>query len=82
MTGHMPAPCLRAASARLVGDTLRAVAIAYRPRRQEGASDRPAYEAAVAELHGRVPHLTDQAATSRSIGSRTRSAGSRAHGAR
>jgi hypothetical protein len=40
---------------------LRAVAIAYRARRQEGTSDGPAYEA-VAELHGRAPDLTDQAA--------------------
>jgi hypothetical protein len=41
---------------------LRAVAIVYRARRQQGASDGPAYEAAVAELHGRAPDLTDRAA--------------------
>jgi hypothetical protein len=62
MTGHTPPPSLRAAIARLDRDTLRAVPIAYRARRQEGASDGSAYEAAVAELHSRAPHLTDQAA--------------------
>jgi hypothetical protein len=41
---------------------LRAVAIAYRMRRQEGASDGPAYEAAVAELRGRGPDLPHQGA--------------------
>jgi hypothetical protein len=62
MTGHTPPPSLRAAIARLDRDTLRVVAIAYRTRRQAGASDGPAYEAAVAELHDRAPDLTDEAA--------------------
>jgi hypothetical protein len=62
MTGHTPPPALCAAIARLDRDTLRAVAIVYRARRQEGTCDSPAYEAAVAELHGRAPDLTDRTA--------------------
>jgi len=62
MTGHVPPPSLRATIARLDRDTLRSVAITYRTRRQAGASEGPAYEAAVAELHGRAPDLTDRAA--------------------
>jgi hypothetical protein len=62
MTGHTPPPSLRATIAQLDRDTLRAVAMAYRAQRQAGASDAPAYEAAVAELHGRAPDLTDRAA--------------------
>jgi hypothetical protein len=62
MAGHTPPPFLNAAIARLDRDTLRAVAIAYRAQRQAGASDGPAYEAAVAELHSRAPDLTDQTA--------------------
>jgi hypothetical protein len=60
MTGHTPPPALCAAIARLDRDTLRAVAIVYRAGRQQGASDGPAYEAAVAELHSRAPDLNDQ----------------------
>jgi hypothetical protein len=60
-TGHTPPPSLRATIARLDRDTVRAVAIAYRTRRQAGASDGPAYEAAVAELRDRAPDLTNQA---------------------
>jgi hypothetical protein len=59
MTGHKPPQSLRAAIARLDCDTLRAVAIAYRAQRQAGASDGPAYEAAVAELRGRAPNMAD-----------------------
>jgi hypothetical protein len=62
LTGHTPPPSLRATIAQLDRDTLRAVAVAYRARRQAGASDRLAYEVAVAELRGRAPDLTDQAA--------------------
>jgi hypothetical protein len=62
MTGHTPPPSLRAAVSQLDRDTLRAVATAYRARRQEGASDGPARDAALAELRGRAPDLTDQAA--------------------
>jgi hypothetical protein len=59
MTGHTASASHRAAIARLDRDTLRAVAIAYRAQRQECASDYPAYEAAVGELHSRVPELPD-----------------------
>jgi hypothetical protein len=62
MTDHTPRASQRAAVARLDRETLRAVAIAYRGRRQQGASDHPAYETAVAELHARAPDLTDQEA--------------------
>jgi hypothetical protein len=62
MTGHTPPPSLRTAIARLDRETLRAVAIAYRARGDRGASDHPAYEAAVAELRSRAPDLTDQEA--------------------
>jgi hypothetical protein len=62
MTGHTRRASQRAAIARLDRDTLRAVAMAYRAQRQEGASDGPAYEAAVAELYSRAPDLTDQEA--------------------
>jgi hypothetical protein len=57
MTGHTPPPFLNAAIACLDRDTLRAVAIAYRSQRQAGASDGPAYEAAVAELRARAPDM-------------------------
>ena len=63
MTGHTPPPSLRAVIAHVDRNTLRAaVAIAYRAQRQEGASDGGPYQAAVAELHGRAPDLTEQAA--------------------
>jgi hypothetical protein len=62
VTSHTASASQRAAIARLDRETLRTVAIAYRARRQEGASHGPTYEAAVAELHSRAPHLTDQAA--------------------
>jgi hypothetical protein len=62
MTGHTPPPSLRATIAQLDRDTLRAVAMAYRAQRQQGSSDGPAHEAAVAELRCRAPDLTDQAA--------------------
>jgi len=61
MTGHTTSSHERTAVARLDRDTLRAVALAYRARRQEGTSDGPAYEAAVAELHSRAPGLPDRA---------------------
>ena len=62
MTGHTISSNERTAVARLDRDTLRAVALAYRECRQQGASDHPAYEAAVAKLHSRVPDLPDRGA--------------------
>jgi hypothetical protein len=62
MTGHTPSPSHRAAVARLDRDTLQVVAIGYRAQRQGGASDHPAYEAAVADLHSRAPDLPAQEA--------------------
>ena len=58
MTGHTA----QRSGASTTGTPPRAVAIAYRARRQEGVRDGSAYEAAVAELHGRAPDLTDQTA--------------------
>jgi len=60
--GHTASSSQRNIIARVDRDTLRAVALAYRARRQGGASDGPAYEVAVAELHSRTPDLPDREA--------------------